>query len=353
MKDYYAILGVSKTASQDEIKKAFRKLAHEHHPDKGGDAAKFKEANEAYGVLGDEAKRKQYDTYGSAGPRGGAGGPGAGFGGFDFSGFQQGNGFGGVEFDMGDIFSSFFGGGGRERRGKNIEVLAELSFKEAIFGSKQVIELYAPSKCTTCEGTGCSKGTARVMCKECAGKGKKASVKQTMLGAIRTTETCSVCHGAGTVPEKPCADCKGAGVTKRKIRHEVDVPAGADNGDRYVVRGAGEAIEGGPSGDLIIVVRVKKDKKFERDGVDIVTELEIPLSASLMGEKIEFDSVDGPITIEVPPLSRHGEEVVVRGKGVPHGRSRGDLRVSLSVAMPRKPSKVMKDLAEALKKEGN
>ena len=356
MKDYYAILGVPKTASQDEIKKAFRKLAHEHHPDKGGDAAKFKEANEAYSVLGDQAKRKQYDTFGSAGPRGGFGGQGGqGFGGFDFSNFAQG-GFGqsGVEFDLGDVFSSFFGGGGgRQRRGKDVEVLVDLPFKEATFGTKQVIELFVSAKCATCEGHGTAKGHARVMCKECGGKGKKATVKQTMLGAIRTVENCSACHGAGTIPEKPCADCKGSGVTKRKVRHEVDIPAGTDDGDRYVVRGAGEAIEGGPSGDLIIIVRVRKDKRFQRDGADLVATVSVPLSTLLVGGSIPFETLDGAINLDVPAMSRHGEEIVIRNKGVPHGRSRGDLRISIDAALPKKPSKAIRELAEKLKEEGN
>jgi molecular chaperone DnaJ len=358
MKDYYQILGVPRGASHDDIKKAFRKLAHEHHPDKqGGNEAKFKEANEAYSVLGDAEKRKRYDTFGSADAHAGGGGfgGGQGFGGFDFSGFSQGFGNGdGVEFDLGDVFSSFFGGGGRQpKKGKDIRVMLEISFKDAVFGSKQRIELHMPAQCTTCKGTGAAEGSKRVTCKTCNGAGKKTTMKQTILGAVRTSAVCDACHGVGTVPEKPCPTCKGSGVHRRDVSHEIDIPAGANDGEEYVIRGKGEAAAGLQSGDLFIRLRVQQDKRFKRHGADLHSTVTVPLSSTLVGETISFAALDETIDVTIPACSRNGDEVIIKGKGVPQGRSRGNLVIHLDVKMPRKANDTIRKLAEELKKEGN
>lgn len=356
MKDYYQILGVSRGASQDEVKKAFRKLAHEHHPDKGGSEAKFKEVNEAYSVLGDEKKRKQYDTFGSADPHssGSAGGFGNGFGGFDFSGFSQGfGGADGMEFDLGDVFSSFFGGGGRQKRGKDVRVLMDVSFKDAIFGSKQRIKLYMQAACGTCKGSGTAEGSKRVTCKSCNGAGKKSAVKQSILGSIRTTVVCDVCHGVGTVPEKLCGTCKGSGITKQDVSHDIDIPSGANNGDEFVIRGKGEAAPGVPAGDLYITLRVAPDKNWKRAGHDLHTTITIPFSSSLSGDTIKIEALDGSVEVEVPPLSRNGDQVIVKGKGVPSGRSRGNIVAHLDIKMPKKANDTVRDFAKKLREEGN
>ena len=291
-KDYYEILGIKKDASKEEIKKAFRVLAHKHHPDKkDGDEAKFKEANEAYQTLSDDQKRAQYDQFGSAGPQGFGGGQG-GFGGFDFSGFQNGN-FNGqnMEFDLGDIFGEMFGGGGggfrRMRRGRNIALRLHLTFKESVQGTKKKIKIPAESAQA----------------------------------------------GQGTV--------------------EIDIPAGIDSGQQMKLQGYGAPIEGGQPGDSYLEMDVEEHKTLRKEGVHLVTELYIPLSEALLGGKEEIGLVDDSVTIKIPPGIEHGSVLRVKGRGVHAGAFRnGDLLVKININMPHKLTREQKRLIEELQKEG-
>ncbi len=357
-KDYYNILGVDKSASKDDIKKAFRKLAHEHHPDKkGGNEAKFKEVNEAYGVLSDDQKRQQYDTYGSAGP-GGAGfggyGNGAGgFGGFDFSGFQQnGQGF---EFDLGDIFGDFFGGRAQERakRGRDISVDVELSFKESIFGVEKKITLNKTSKCSTCNGSGAKPGTSMKTCETCKGKGKVQEMRRSMMGTFSTTKTCATCHGRGEIPHEKCHECHGAGVINKTQDISVKIPAGMEPGEMVRLNGAGEAVAGGTSGDLYIKVHIEEHPTLRKEGQNLVTELRIKLTKALLGGEEAIETLDGNLILKIPEGVTHNEVLRVKGKGVPNEKGkRGDLLVQVQIEMPRKISRSASKLIEELKKEG-
>lgn len=354
-KDYYKILGVEKNASQDEIKKAFRKLAHEHHPDKGGgNAEKFKEANEAYSVLGDEKKRKQYDTFGSAGPNMGGFNPND-FGGFDFSGFQGGFGQGGVEFDLGDMFGDIFGGGRSRRpaRGSDIQVDIDLSFEESIFGAEKTLTLNKVSTCEECSGSGAKKGSKMKTCSTCNGQGRVIEVKRSILGAFQTTRTCSACHGSGKEPEEKCHTCRGSGVHKRNQEIKVKIPAGIDQGEMVRLSGAGEAISGGEPGDLYIRVHVKKHPVWRKEGHNLVAEAQIKLSDALLGMEYPLKTLDGEITLKIPEGVGEGEILRVRGKGVPASKShRGDALVIVHIDMPRKLSKEARKKIEELRKEG-
>ncbi|HEU0080466.1 MAG TPA: molecular chaperone DnaJ [Candidatus Paceibacterota bacterium] len=365
-KDYYKILGVQKNASQDEIKRAFRRLAHEHHPDKkGGDDAKFKEANEAYSVLGDEKKRAQYDQFGSAGP-GGAGFGGAGFNpndfGFDFSGFQQG-GFGqngGVEFDLGDILGDFFGGGRgaqRPKRGSDIQADIDLSFEESIFGMEKEITLNKVSVCAECAGSGAKKGSRMKTCHTCAGKGRVTEVRRSIMGSFQTTRTCETCHGTGKEPEEKCPVCHGTGVHKRNQEIKVKVPSGIEEGEMVRLTGAGEAIAGGQPGDLYLRVHVKEHPLYTKSGHNLVAEATIKLSEALLGTSLTLKTLDGDVALKVPEGTNQGEILRLRGRGVPttpRGRDghRGDLLVTINVAMPRKLSKEARKAIESLRNEG-
>ncbi len=365
-KDYYQTLGVDKNASKEDIKKAFRKLAHEHHPDKkGGNEAKFKEANEAYSVLSDDAKRQQYDTYGSAfnaggGPGAGSyggggfgGGGGQGFGGFDFSGFAQGG--QGVEFDLGDIFGDFFGGRQQERarRGRDISVDIELSFREAVFGVERKIHLTKTSKCQVCGGNGAKPGTGMKTCETCHGKGKVQSVKKSFLGSFATSHTCETCHGVGQVPKEKCVECHGAGVINKQQEITVNIPAGMNDGEMVRLTGGGEAVAGGQSGDLYIKVHVEEHPLFAKEGLNLVMDLKIKLSEALLGGEEKIETLDGPITLRIPDGVAHGEILRIKGKGVPSERGkRGDILVHVNVDLPRKLSRTAQKLVEELKKEG-
>lgn len=365
-KDYYKILGVEKNASQDDIKKAFRKLAHQYHPDKqGGNDAKFKEANEAYSVLGDEQKRKQYDTFGSAGPNMGGGYGGAGFNpndfGFDFSGFQGGQGFqqGGVEFDLGDIFGDIFGGGRSQaaKRGSDIQVDVDLSFEESIFGVEKDLVLNKTSTCTECSGTGAKKGSKMKTCHTCAGKGKVTEVRRSIMGAFQTTRTCDTCHGSGQEPEEKCPVCRGSGVSKRNQEIKVKIPAGVETGEMVRLSGAGEAIAGGSSGDLYLRVHVKKHPLFKKEGSTLVTTIEIKLSDALLGGTYLLQTLDGEVSLKIPEGIRHGEVLRIKGKGVPttsRGRDghRGDIFVTITIAIPKKLSKDARKTLEGLRDSG-
>lgn len=363
-KNYYETLGVNKSSSPEEIKKAFRKLAHEYHPDKkGGNEAKFKEVNEAYSVLSDDKKRAEYDTYGQtfAGGAGPSQGAGQGFGGFDFSGFGgQEGGFdfsqNGFEFDLGDIFGDFFGGAGgrtKVKRGRDISIDVELSFSEAVFGTERKILLNKTSTCTECKGSGAKPGTEMHTCKACNGKGKIHETKRSFLGNISSVRTCAECHGAGKVPKDRCSVCHGAGVHKKEHEVSVAIPAGIDDGEMIRLTGMGESVQGGTSGDLYIKVHVKRHPVFKKEGVDLTTDLSLKLSSALLGEEYSLQTLDGEIKVKIPEGVSHGEVLRVKGKGVPFEKGRrGDLLIRLQIKLPTKLSKEGRKIVEELRKEG-
>lgn len=365
MKDHYKTLGVERNASKDDIKKAFRVKAHQYHPDKNKNdpaaAQKFKEASEAYSILSDDNKRAQYDRFGDAGVNmgGGASGfnGGQGFGGFDFSGFQ--NGANGFEFDLGDIFGDIFGGGGgrggraKTPRGDDLTVDVTLSFEESIFGVEKDIFIKKPSKCLTCEGSGAAKGTKKKKCKTCDGRGRVQEMKRSFLGAFATTRVCETCHGAGEVPEEKCSTCHGTGVTNREQEITVSIPAGIENGQAVRLAGAGEAVPFGVSGDLYIRVRVKPHASIQKEGSNLRANLGIKLTEAIEGATMSFDSLDGPIEVEIPEGTNTGDILRIKGKGVPQGHGkRGDLMLHVRVAIPKKLSKESKRLIEELKRQG-
>ena len=352
--DYYEILGVAKGASQDEIKAAFRKKAHQYHPDKqGGDEQKFKEVNAAYQVLGNPDKRKQYDQFGPAFEQMGGGGPG---GGFDFSGFQQGA---GVNFDfgdLGDIFGQAFGfgggpggrGGQRERRGRHIEMDVLLTFEEAAFGVEKELSLYKAASCDECDGSGAEKGTKMRTCPECGGKGQVTTVQRTMLGNFQSVRTCGRCRGEGKEPEKRCGACNGEGIRNKQEKIGVQLPAGISDGEVLRVSGKGEAVKGGRPGDLYVQVRVKKHKDFARQGFDVhsVADVEFPLAA--LGGTVSVATLDGDVDLKIPSGTQPGTVLRLKGKGVPHLKrsGRGDHLVTVNVVVPKKLSRRQRKFLE-------
>lgn len=354
-KDYYQILGLGKGATEADIKKAFRELAHKHHPDKaGGDEAKFKEINEAYQILSNPQKRAQYDQFGQTFDQGG--GPGGGFGGF--GGFQG----GGVNFDAGDLsemFGDMFGfggqrGGRRQARGGDIEVTANVTFAEAAFGAEKSFELYRPSACEACSGTGVPPGAKMHPCKPCGGKGRVRQVQRTMLGSFETVGTCGECQGTGNVPESRCKDCAGEGVKRRKATVTVRVPAGIDDGETIRVQGQGEAgPRGAPAGDLYLHVRVKPDPRFSRDGIDVRSTIEVGFADAALGTAVTVETLDGEAEMKVPAGVQSGEEIRLRDRGVPRlrGGGRGDHYVRVVVKTPKRLSRKARELLEALKGE--
>jgi molecular chaperone DnaJ len=365
MKDYYKILGVEKGASKDEIKKAFRKLAHEHHPDKTkGDPSagqKFKEASEAYSILSDDQKRQQYDTFGQAGAgfnpgAGGFGGQGGFNGaGFDFSQFTQGANGQGFEFDLGDIFGDFFGGRQRaqQRRGRDISIDIQVTFEESIFGIERDILVTKTSKCLTCEGSGAAAGTTMDTCKTCNGKGKINETRRSFIGVFNTTRVCDTCHGKGQVPREKCQTCSGEGVLERQQEITVKIPPGMEDGEMIRLGGMGEAIPNGQAGDLYVKVHVKAHPQIKKEGINLVMDQKIKLTHALTGSEQILKTLDGDIEIKIPAGINTGEVLRVKGKGVPHGHNkRGDLFVRITVDMPKKLSRTASKLVEELKKEG-
>ncbi len=351
-KDYYKILGIERNASDEEIKKAFRSLAHKYHPDKeGGNEAKFKEINEAYQVLGDPKKKSQYDQFGQTFDQGGGG-----FGGQGFGGFQ------GANFDMGDLsemFGDMFGmGGGRARRraqGGDIEVNATIGFAEAAFGVEKTIELYKPVRCAACSGTGIPSGAKMHTCKTCGGQGRVRQMQRSILGSFEAVVACGACHGTGNVPEKECKECGGAGVRREKVSLQVRIPAGIDHGETIRIPGQGEAAgHGGAPGDLYLHVRVQSDPRFERDGSDVYSNLRIRFSEAALGAEREIETLDGPVTLRVPAGTQSGAEIRLKGRGVVKLRAsgRGDHFVRVTVETPSHLSRKTRQLMEELGKEG-
>lgn len=359
--DYYKTLGVDKSASKEELKKAFHKLAHKHHPDKNkGDDRKFKEVNEAYQVLSDDKKRSSYDQFGSAdGPQGfggGFGGGQGGFGGFDFS-HQN----GGMEFDMGDlgdIFGDFFGGGmgrGKQkiRKGRDLQTEISLSFEESIFGVEKKINLNKQSVCNVCNGTGAKVGTKMDTCRACNGQGQVREVRRSILGNFATTKTCEVCFGSGKIPSQKCSECRGAGVLKKNEEINVKIPSGVNNGESLRVRGRGEAVQGGETGDLYIKLNVKTHPIYTRDELNLMMNLKIKLTDALLGMTYDLKTLDGKnMEVKIPEGINHGEMLRVRGQGVPSNHGRGDIIIRIHVDMPSRLSRSAKEVIEKLKEEG-
>ncbi|KKW06598.1 MAG: Chaperone protein DnaJ [Candidatus Kaiserbacteria bacterium GW2011_GWC2_49_12] len=352
------LLGVTKTASEDDIKKAFRKLAHKYHPDKkGGDERRFKEVSEAYAVLSDKKKRAEYDTYGKT--FAGGGGPQGGFAGFDFSNFSQGfdgfaQGSGGVEFDIGDIFGEFFGGSPRAKsRGRDISIDIELSFREAIFGVERHVLIAKTTVCPDCDGAGAAKGSKMISCGTCNGKGEVRESRNTFFGTFTSARVCSYCRGRGEIPEKSCDTCRGEGVAKKQAEIHIVVPAGVSDGEMIRLPQMGEAVADGVAGDLYVKLHVQSDKQFTRDGNNLLTVLPIKLTDALLGGEYRIRTLDGEETITVSAGVNNGEVLRIRGKGVPHGRgARGDLLVRIDVEFPKKLSRSARELIEKLRGEG-
>lgn len=349
-KDYYKILGVEKNATQTEIKKAFHKIAHQYHPDKkGGDEQKFKEANEAYQVLSNEEKRAQYDRFGTAGAAGG-GAHAGGFGGFDFSGFQTGD--MNFNFDFSDIFGGFggFNGGSyssQKKRGRDIQVAVEIEFKDAFLGKTQTIEYMREKPCPDCQGTGAEKDSEMITCPQCEGSGK---IQTQVMGIFATVTECPRCEGTGKIPKNLCKTCKGKGTIKEKERVEFVIPKGIKTGDSLRIAHKGEAIKNGEAGDLYVLIQVKPDKQFKRNGMDLLTTQTLSLSEAVLGAEKEITLLDNSkVTIKVPTGTQHGTVLKVSKKGF---AEKGDLLVSFEIAIPKKLSKKAKEALSALAEEG-
>ncbi|MBQ8583519.1 MAG: molecular chaperone DnaJ [Clostridia bacterium] len=350
-RDYYEVLGVGKSATEDEIKKAYRQLAKKYHPDMNpGDKeaeVKFKEVNEAYAVLSDSEKRAKYDRFGHAAFDPSAGG-GSGFGGF--------GGFGGADFDFGDIFSSFFGGGGGSSRsrhnapieGDDIGTRVTVTFEEAVFGCKKEINFARVENCAECSGSGAAKGTTPETCTTCKGTGRVTVQQQTMLGYMQTQRACSACGGRGKIIKTPCKNCNGKGRVKINKKLEVNIPAGIDDRQNIVLRGQGSAgINGGPAGDLIIEVRVKEHPLFIRRGNNIYFEVPISFAEAALGAEIEIPMLDGSREkYKIPEGTQSGTDFTMRGKGVAdvNSKRRGDLIFTATVETPNNLTSEQKEL---------
>lgn len=361
--DYYELLGVAKTASPEEIKRAFRTKAHQFHPDKAnGDAEKFKQINAAYQVLSDTDKRRQYDQFGQTydqARRQGGGPAGA----EPFGGFGQAGGFtGNVDFgDLGDIFGDMFGfGGGRRQsarpaRGQDIQAVIRVPFRTAVFGGEQDISLKHQARCRTCGGSGAAHGQSPTACTTCHGRGQVQRVQQTILGAMQTVATCSTCEGEGTVIKEKCPTCHGQGRVEERESLTVKIPAGIADGQRIKLTGKGEAGQRGtPAGDLYLAVTVAPDSVFTRDDDDVLTTTTIPLTVAALGGIVPVETLDGQVGLKIPAGTPAGKILILKNKGIPHlrGRGRGDQRVTIDVMIPSHLSAKAKKLLKDLQSEG-
>jgi len=353
-RDYYEVLGVNKGASDDEIKKAYKKLARQYHPDLNPDnkeaEEKFKEVNEAYEILSDADKKARYDQFGHAGvdPNFGAGGGyGGGFGGgFDFG-------------DLGDIFGSFFGGGfgsGRRNnpnapaRGESIRISLAISFEEAAFGCEKAVTVERMEQCETCHGNGCAAGTTPEICPDCHGTGTVQVRRQTPMGVFATSAPCGKCGGKGKIIHQPCGDCRGAGLVRKRRTIQATIPAGIDNGQTISVRGQGHAGKnGGSAGDLLITVTVRPHELFRREGTSVLCEAPITFAQAALGAELEIPTIDGKVKYDLPEGTQSGTTFRLKGKGIPslNGRGRGDQYVTVYIETPRNLNKEQK---EALRK---
>lgn len=362
-RDYYDVLGVSKGASADEIKKAFRKLALKYHPDRNpGDKtaeAKFKEINEAYEVLKDSDKRRRYDQFGHAGVGGNAGGgnPFGGFSGGQFNGQD-------IHFDfgdlggMGDMFSSFFGGGAQRQRrpsqGRDLETSITIDFDEAIFGTEKTVVYTANVTCDRCHGDGAEPGYAQKECPTCHGTGQEVHTVNSLFGPIQQATTCHTCGGDGKIADKKCTKCGGRGVIRERQEIKLKIPAGVDEGSAIRLTGRGEAIKDGRPGDLYVVIHVKPHKKFTRDGDLILSEEHVSMVDAALGCELDVDTVDGPLTMKVPAGTQSGTDFRLAGHGAPRprGGGRGSHIVTIKVDTPTGLTRKQKDLLEQFQKSG-
>lgn len=362
-KDYYNILGVSKTATPDEIKIAFRKKAHQHHPDKGGNEEKFKELNEAYQVLGDVKKRQQYDQFGSSFQNGQAGGANnwGGFGGQGggFSGFQGG---GGVDFeDLSDMFGGFgdifsFGGGSRSnpkraQKGRDLEIVINLDFLEATFGGEKEINFTKNVVCNHCQGNGSEPGSKVETCHTCGGAGRVMGVQRTILGNIQTQTICPTCQGEGKIYSEKCSKCRGTGINREQTKLTVKIPAGINTGESIRLSGQGEAGQkGAGSGDLYLRIKVNNHKTFIRDDYDIRTEEIISIKQAILGDKIDIETIHGKVKMKIPEGTQSGTIFKLKDKGVTklHNRGVGDQFVTIKVQIPKSLTKKQGQLLEEL-----
>ncbi len=348
-RDYYEVLGIQKGASEDEIKKAYKKLARKYHPDMNpGDKEaeeKFKEVNEANEVLSDPEKKARYDQFGFAGvdPNYGAGaGGGAYGGGFDFG-------------DLGDIFGSFFGGGfggGQRRnpnapqRGESIRASVSVSFTEAAFGCEKSVTLERSEQCPTCKGNGCAPGTTPEICPDCHGTGTVQTRRQTPMGVFASNGPCRKCGGTGRLIHQPCPDCRGTGAVRKRKTIKINIPAGIDHGQTISLRGQGNAGKnGGPAGDLLITVMVQPHELFHRDGVDVFCEAPITFAQAVLGAELEIPTIDGKVKYSIPEGTQTGTVFRLKGKGIPvlNGRGRGDQYVTVTIETPRNLNKEQKE----------
>ncbi|MDF2607424.1 MAG: chaperone protein DnaJ [Bacillales bacterium] len=343
-RDYYEVLGVDKSASKDEIKKAFRKLAKQYHPDVSQEAnaeEKFKEIQEAYEVLGDDSKKAQYDQFGHAGPGGGFGG----------GGFNSGD-FGGFGFD--DIFSSIFGGGGGRRRdpnaprqGEDLHFAMTITFEEAAFGIEREVELPKEDLCNTCNGSGAKPGTSPVTCGTCHGSGQISVEQATPFGRVVNRRSCHVCNGKGKTIKDKCSTCHGNGRVQVKSKINVKIPAGIDHGQQIRVTGKGEpGINGGPSGDLYVSIRIKQHEYFERDGDDVYLEMPITFVQAALGAEVEVPTIHGKVMLKIPTGTQTGTKFRLKGKGIQnvHGYGKGDQHVVVKIVTPKKLTSKQKEL---------
>ena len=347
-RDYYEVLGVNKSATADEIKKAYRKITKENHPDlHPGDKAceeRFKEANEAYEVLSDAEKRKKYDQFGHAAfdPNAGFGG-GAGFGGF--------GGFG----DLGDIFGDIFGFGGGSarsnpnapRRGESLNATVNISFEEAAFGCRKEVTVGRVEQCPDCKGTGCAPGTTPEICPDCNGTGSVRTNQRTPFGMVQSSSPCSKCRGTGKIIHQPCKTCRGMGKIRRQHKLSVDIPAGIDDGQTFAVSGAGNAgTNGGPAGDLLVTVLVRPHARFERDGTSVLLEQDISYAQAVLGADVEVPTLDGKVKLNIPEGTQSGTTFRLCGKGIPYvrGSGRGDQFVTVNIKVPKNLTGSQKEL---------
>ena len=368
MADYYEILGLQKNSSKDEIRRAYRRLAHEYHPDKqgGGDEKQFREINEAYEVLSDEVKRAQYDKFGQTfeQARSASGGGFGGFSGFeDLSEFMHGVGenfsrgpFGGMQFDFGDIFSDIFGGARQSRRarGVDLETALQIDFLDSVFGAEKEIVLDKKDICPRCKGNGAEPDSKVITCPKCHGQGQITSRKQTIFGNVQHVAVCDRCQGQGKIPEKECTECHGQGARKQKKPIKITIPAGIESGQRIKVTGEGEAgYRGSQPGDLYIAVKIRPSTEFEREGYDIRSTVSISFYQAALGGKIQVNTVDGKVMLKIPSGTQGGDVLRLRGKGVTHYQTqkRGDHFVTARVMIPKKLSKKEKEVFRKLAEE--
>ena len=367
-RDYYEVLGVEKTATDEELKKAYRRLAKKYHPDANPDnkkeaEAKFKEVNEAYETLSDPQKRKMYDQFGPDGPQGfGGGGPGGGYYSYSTSGFDGFGDFG----DLGDIFSSFFGGGfssnrskaqAGPRKGADLRYNMDLTFEEAFSGIEKEINITRDETCNTCHGSGAKPGTHAETCSMCGGTGQIKQVQTTILGQMQTTRTCPTCHGEGKIIKEPCGECRGKGTVRKSARIRVKIPAGIDDNQTVVLRNEGEpGQKGGPKGDLYIVIHLKRHSIYTRKGDHVLCDIPITYTQATLGAEIEVPMVDGSKEkYRIPEGTQTGTKFTIRGKGFksPNTNYSGDFVFTVQVQVPKKLTKEQRELLIELAKTMN